>query len=77
MVQVDKNKLIVKIQTSIASNTYKTGILVYNWDNSIYYEGEADKKMIDFVGKDGKVYAYVHYEGTELVIDGKAPIQSW
>lgn len=72
-----KTILIVKMQLSIASNTYKRGVLVYDEANTVRYEAEADAGVLNFMKGRDKVYAYVERVGTELVILREAPIQDW
>lgn len=76
MVQVNKKNSIVKVQLSLYEVKPRT-VLVYNWDNSIYYEGEATKEIIKLMGKQDKIYCNSHYVGTQLMLDEVIDEQSW
>jgi len=77
MVQIDKDRIIVKIQLSLVGNKHSRGVLIYSWDNTIRFEGEASKDIIKKMKGRDKIYYYAKLNGTELSLLEETSKQSW
>jgi hypothetical protein len=66
--------MIVKIQRS---QFPKGLVLIYTKARKYLWQGKIDPVMDKWMGNRQKVFAHAHLEGTEFVIDKKAPWQEW
>lgn len=73
------SKQIVKVQISLFSSKPGQQILIYNEDNTAWYEGPADKEIIKAMGKEPKKFFYAKVPKKPGIIEllEEAPWQDW
>lgn len=67
--------MIVKMQRSLDS---KSRVLIYPRDHEYLWEGQATPEILEFMGRDFKVYAegYVDLDG-QFIVQRRVPDQPW
>ncbi len=69
---------IVKVQLSLHTNCNKRQMLVYNKDNSIFWQGNTTKAVKKIMKGLPKKYFYGWVnEHKQFVLDDEAPVQDW
>ena len=70
-------RLVVKVQVSIATTEPVRQACIYNQDHSIEWMGNCSRATLRFMAGKLKRYAFAHLKGTQIVLDGYAPEQDW
>ena len=75
---IGEGDMIVKVQTSLFTSKDQQQVLVYNKDRSIYYEGNATKKLLRMMSGRFKAFfkAKLEKDGS-LTIIKPAKEQDW
>lgn len=68
--------MIVKIQRSQPPSP-SGFVLVYTESRDYWWQGVMDSNVDAWMGDRQKDFAYAHIEGTEFVIESRAPWQDW
>lgn len=76
--------MIVKVQISIVTNMSKASMLIYNYNRSIMYEGEATTEILKLMGEEKKKYFKAslikdpNSKGSKRIqLDSEVAKQSW
>jgi hypothetical protein len=72
-----KERIIIKVQSSLSSSDGKCYILAYDESKEHRGEFEATKEIIDIMDSRPKVFFYCRLKGTRFVIEEEAPWQEW
>ena len=70
--------MIVKVQISFSYIERENYVLIYNKDESVWYEEHADKKILKLMNGKKKEFFYAHINKKgEIVLGKQAPWQDW
>lgn len=75
----DTDMELFKVQVSVATTASKPQILIYNEDQSLLWQGEADSEAYKLMGKRKKAYLYgfQNQQGKIMLNKGFQPDPGW
>jgi hypothetical protein len=71
------DRIIVKVQLSLYTTEVERQVVVYNEDQSIFFEMDAPLDVLELMGERPKAFFYATLKDGTLGLDEQAPWQNW